>query len=411
MEYGLIGEKLGHSYSKEIHAQIGAYSYELKEIAREELDSFMTKKDFKGINVTIPYKQAVIPYLDSVDPNAMEIGAVNTVVNRGGKLYGWNTDFIGLKRLVERIGIKIDGSKVLVLGTGGTSRTARTVAKSLNAAKIVTVSRSASEDSVTYDEAYSRHADADFIFNTTPCGMFPNTNGSPIDVNRFANLQGVVDVIYNPLRTNLVISAQKNRISSEGGLFMLVQQAIAASEYFFDTKIDAQKSDQIFRTILSKKRNIVLIGMPGSGKTTVGKKLAKLLGRKFYDTDVLVTQKEKKTPAEIINEKGEEYFRNLESGVCAELSSITNGVVATGGGLVLREENVALLKQNGILVFLDRDIQKIRPTDSRPLSDSIEKLKTLYEKRKPIYTAAADFTVNSDESVQHSIQKIKEALL
>ncbi len=413
MNYGLIGEKLGHSYSKEIHNQIGDYDYVLKEIPRDELSDFMTKKDFKGINVTIPYKQDVIPFLDYVDDAAKEIGAVNTVVNRGGKLFGYNTDFIGLRNLILSENLDFEGKKVLILGTGGTSHTARAVSKSLKASEIFIVSRTKHADLknvITYDEARTLHSDARFIINTTPCGMFPKIEESAVNPENFPNLEGVIDVIYNPLRTKLVVSAQNCGVKAKGGLFMLVGQAVSAAEFFFDKKIDTGETKRIYNKILSEKQNIVLIGMPGSGKSTVGKELSRVLNRKFYDTDKMITEKEKMPPSQIINEKGEKVFRDAETDACRELSTMTNLVIATGGGTILRGENVTLLKNNGIVFFIDRDIEKIRPTKNRPLSDSLEKLKAIYDVRYPIYTKACDFHIESDDNISHTIKKIMELI-
>lgn len=416
MNYGLIGEKLGHSFSKEIHALIGSYDYELKEIVSTDLPAFMQQKEFKGINVTIPYKQDVIPFLNSIDKAAQEIGAVNTVVNREGKLSGYNTDFIGLKRLILSQGLKLDGKKVLILGTGGTSRTARAVAKALNAKTILTVSRSAkpgddkadsiSQSVISYQDAAALHNDCDIIINTTPCGMFPKIDDSPIDLSPFTKLSGVIDVIYNPLRSRLVLQAQEKKIIAAGGLYMLVQQAIAASEYFFDTTYSDDEADRIYKTILNKKQNIVLVGMPGSGKTTVGKKLAQKLNRKFYDTDVVITEKEGTTPAEIIRTRGEQAFRDIESSVCRELASEQGVIIATGGGAVLRKENVFNLKKNGLLFFIDRPLEAIKPTDDRPLSSSEDKLRQVYEYRYPIYTREADYHIVSDNILEHTIEKV-----
>lgn len=416
MNYGLIGEKLGHSFSKEIHALIGRYDYELKEIVSTNLPAFMQQKEFKGINVTIPYKQDVIPFLNSIDKAAEEIGAVNTVVNRDGKLSGYNTDFIGLKRLILSQGLKLDGKKVLILGTGGTSRTARAVAKALNAKTILTVSRSAkpgddkgnsiSQSVISYQDAAALHNDCDIIINTTPCGMFPKIDDSPIDLSPFTKLSGVIDVIYNPLRSQLVLQAQEKKIIAAGGLYMLVQQAIAASEYFFDTTYSDDEADRIYKTILNKKQNIVLVGMPGSGKTTVGKKLAQKLNRKFYDTDVVITEKEGTTPAEIIRTKGEQAFRDIESAVCRELASEQGVIIATGGGAVLRKENVSNLKKNGLLFFIDRPLEAIKPTEDRPLSSSEDKLRQVYEYRYPIYTRETDYHIVSDNILEHTIEKV-----
>lgn len=411
MEYGLIGEKLGHSYSKEIHNLIGNYEYELKEISKTNLEVFMTEKKFKGINVTIPYKQSVIPFLDYIDEPAREIGAVNTVVNRSGKLYGYNTDFVGLKKLILSQKIEIKGKKVLVLGTGGTSKTATAVLKSLEAAEIIIVSRKKSQETVTYEEAVSCYDDARIIVNTTPCGMFPNIDAEPIHLEAFKNLEAVIDVVYNPLRTRLVIQAQQKNIKAAGGLYMLVYQAISAAEYFFEEPVDACKADKIYQNLLLHKQNVVLTGMPGSGKSTVGKQLAFELSRKYFDTDEIITELYKKTPAQIIMEEGENSFREKEAFVCRNLADKTDAVISTGGGAVLKNENVIHLKNNGIIFFLDRSIENLLPTDDRPLSDSMEKLIKLYKIRHPIYIANADFCVKNDGEVTETVTKIKQELI
>jgi len=406
MEYGLIGEKLGHSFSKEIHNQIGDYDYVLKEIPREELVSFIKGKDFKGINVTIPYKSDVIPYLDFVDENAKQIGAVNTVVNKKGKLYGYNTDFIGLKRLILSMKLDLNQKKVLILGTGGTSKTAGAVAKNLGAASIFIVSRKESENTITYEEAVKQHSDAQIIINTTPCGMFPSIEGCPIELSSFTQLQGLVDVIYNPLRTNLVLAAQEKKIKAQGGLYMLVQQAIAAAELFFDRELFNSRGDAIYKNLLGKKQNIVLTGMPGSGKSTVGKEIAKKLNMTLFDTDKEILRLTGKAPSQIITEEGEEKFRQIESDVCKELSLKNNVIIATGGGAVLRKENIIHLKHNGKIFFIDRDLENICPTENRPLSNSKDKLEALYKVRYPIYTSTADFHIKSDNNIQNTVQSI-----
>ncbi|MBR5646129.1 MAG: hypothetical protein IKX23_05765 [Treponema sp.] len=406
MKYGLIGEKLGHSFSKEIHNQLGSYDYVLKEIPKDELDAFMKAKDFAGINVTIPYKKDVIQYLDFIDDNARQIGAVNTIVNRDGKLFGYNTDFTGLQKMIVNEGIKLKDKKVLILGTGGTSRTAHAVAESLQTGEILCVSRSEKEDTITYEQAVKEHNDAQIIINTTPSGMFPSVDSKPIELNSFKKLEGVVDVIFNPLRTRLVIEAQKKGIKACGGLYMLVQQAVSASEFFFDRTIATSRTNEIYSLIISKKQNIVLTGMPGCGKSTAGKKLSEKLSMPYFDTDEEITKREWKTPAQIINERGEDQFRILEEEIIRELSLKNNVIISTGGGAVLRKQNIFHLKNNGLIFFIDRKIENIRPTSDRPLSDSQEKLKKVFDFRYPLYCAAADFTVTSDEVIEHTVNKI-----
>lgn len=410
MEYGLIAERLSHSFSKEIHARLADYDYELKELSTEELDAFMTKKEFKAINVTIPYKSQVIPYLDSIDSAAEKIGAVNTVVNKDGKLYGFNTDYLGMKALAEKSGIEIKNKKVLILGSGGTSKTAFAVASDMEAKSIYTVSRKKSADSITYSEAYEKHRDAEIIINTTPCGMFPSISGCAIDVSAFESLEGVIDAVYNPLSTDLVLNAKDRGAKAVGGLYMLVAQAVFACEKFLDKSFSRQTIDKVYDEILALKQNIVLIGMPSSGKTTVGKSLADGLNRKFYDTDVLIEEKTGLHPSVIIKEQGEEAFRNIESEVVAQISAVSGAVIATGGGAVLRDKNRNNLSKNGVVWFLDRPLSKLITTSDRPLSSDRLSLEKRYKERYPIYTAAADFTVSGEKSVEETVSFIKKEM-
>lgn len=391
-KYGCIGKKLTHSFSKEIHAKLADYAYDLIELAEEELAPFFEKKDFAAINVTIPYKQTVIPYLDSISEVAERIGAVNTIVNRDGKLCGYNTDYYGMKALIERIGIDLTGKKVLVLGTGGTSKTARVVAADLGAAEILTVSRRKTDHYITYEEAVQEHADANVIINTTPSGMYPDCESRPIDITEFTQLIGVVDAVYNPLCTNLVLDAKQRGIKAEGGLYMLIMQAVVAVERFLDTRIAKEVADRVFASIFASKENVVLIGMPGSGKSTVGKCL-NIEGFEFVDTDEESEKRCGCSIKELIQEKGEAYFRALETEVIREVSSMNCRIISTGGGAVLKEENVRALKRNGKLYFLNADLSRLQATDSRPLSDTQEKLARLYTERMSLYTGTADVVV------------------
>lgn len=272
-KYGCIGKKLTHSFSKEIHSMLADYVYELIELDENEIEEFFSEKEFNAINVTIPYKQTVIPYLDSISDVAKRIGAVNTIVNKDGKLCGYNTDYYGMKALVVKAGIDLSNKKVLILGTGGTSRTARVLTEDMGAAEILTVSRSKRENYITYDEAVKEHSDAGVIINTTPSGMFPDCDSQPIDISVFNKLEGVVDAVYNPLRTNLVLDAKAKGIKAEGGLYMLVMQAAVAVEKFLGAEISETVSDNVFASVFASKENIVLTGMPGSGKSTVGRLL------------------------------------------------------------------------------------------------------------------------------------------
>lgn len=400
MIYGCIGEHLKHSFSKEIHNCLADYEYELCEISKDCLDAFMKRHDFRAINVTIPYKEAVIPYLDCVDKAAKEIGAVNTVVNKNGKLYGYNTDFYGMRMLISHAGIELQNKKVAVLGTGGTSKTARAVANSLSAREIVTVSRTKSTDTVTYEELYKNHQDLDVIINTTPLGMFPNNFTKPVDITNFPKLSGVIDAVYNPLKTALILDAQKHGIKAEGGLYMLVAQAVLASEIFLDKKYDKEKLDEVFEKIERQKENIILVGMPSSGKSTIGKEIAKRLGRAFYDTDELIAQKSAMTIPDIITSLGEEKFRELESDVVNEISKATGVIIATGGGVVLKDENIRVLSQNGRIYFLDRPLELLLPTKDRPLTSTKEALIKKYNERYGIYEKSADVKIDASGDVE-----------
>ena len=407
MQYGCIGEKLSHRFSKIIHNELCDYEYELKEIPRDKLDSFMKQRDFKAINVTIPYKQAVIPYLDFISDTAKSIGAVNTVVNKGGCLCGYNTDFSGMTALIKRNNIEISSKKVLVLGSGGTSKTAVAVAKSLGALSVYRVSRSGNDGALTYEQAYDLHRDAQIIINTTPCGMYPNIGKSAVDISRFPLLSGVVDAVYNPLKSHLVVEAQKAGIPAVGGLYMLVAQAAFAAEKFTGANITTEETERVYKKLLKSKENIVLIGMPGCGKTTIGKAAAAELNMSFIDTDDEIVKEAEKEIPRIFEEAGEDGFRELESEIIARVSAVQGAVIATGGGAILRQRNIDLLKENGIIVFIDRPLEKLVTTDNRPLSKTRELLKKRYDERYGLYNKAADITVKADDNLRTNITEVK----
>ena len=396
MKYGLIGEHLTHSFSKVIHEQIGDYVYEIKEIEPQNVDAFMKQKDFCAINVTIPYKETVMPYLDYIDSSALQIGAVNTVVNKNGKLYGYNTDYFGMKALISKINLEIKDKKVLIIGTGGTSKTATAVTKDLGAKEIIYVSNIAVNGAYTYEEIYSSHTDIQVIFNTSPVGMYPKNEGMPIDIDKFPYLEGVLDVVYNPIRTNLVIKAQSKGLVSQGGLYMLGAQAVYAYEYFMDTQVDKTVCDTVYNTVLKQKDNIVLTGMPSSGKTTVGKILANLTGKTFVDTDDEIVKRINMDIPSYFEKFGESEFRKIESEIIKEFSVKNNQIIATGGGAILKDINVNYLKQNGNIYFLNRSLENLIPTNDRPLSSSIEALKKRYDERYHIYTSTADVIIDGN---------------
>lgn len=405
MIYGLIGKTLKHSFSKEIHERLG-YGYELCELAPDELDAFFEKKAFAGINVTIPYKEKVIKYLDEIDEGAKAIGACNTIVNKNGKLCGFNTDFLAAKSLIKRQGVPIKGKKALILGTGGTSKTYYHVLKSLEAGEIYKVSRTPEQGEISYEDTLKLHSDADIIANTTPVGMYPNADEMPINPDSFGKLSLVVDAIYNPLRTKLVLTTQKKGIKAVGGLYMLAAQGVYASEIFGKSKASEEVIDKIYSSLLKQKQNIVLIGMPGSGKST----MAELLNADFIDTDREIEKKYGMSPKEIIESFGEADFRQKESAVIEELSPKTGTVIATGGGSVLSQKNVINLKKNGILIYLYAPLERLTATDDRPLSKNPQMLEKLYNERKDIYSSACDIQIDASGTVEETLEKLTEAI-
>ena len=363
----MLGEKLGHSFSPRTHKMIGEltgspYTYELYEKAPSEVGAFVKSGDWEGLNVTIPYKQTVIEYCDELSDAARRIGAVNTLVRRDGKIIGYNTDYIGFKRSLELAGVSASGKKALVLGTGGASKAVCCALEDMGA-EVVLVGRTSP---VNYENIHE-HDDAELIVNTTPVGMYPKTGASPLFPATFPNLEWAVDIIYNPLRTNFLCQAKRAGLKTLSGLAMLILQAIATSEHFFDTKIDESVYEKIKSELVSEKQNIVLIGMPGVGKTTCGMMLASELGKEFYDIDKMIVDMTGKEIPEIFEEGGEDGFREIESQVVCDLSAVTGAVIACGGGVVTREENYYKLAENGKLVFLNRDIT-VLPTDGRPIS-------------------------------------------
>lgn len=410
MKYGLIGEHLKHSYSCEIHAQIADYEYELHELPPSGLGGFLKKREFNAINVTIPYKQDVIPYLDEISDTAKRIGAVNTIVNRNGRLYGDNTDFAGMLALAKHIGVDMKGRKVLILGTGGASKTGHALAEYMGAQSVYYVSRSGKNGSITYEQAVTEHSDAQIIINATPVGMFPKQDGRPIDISAFPKLEGVIDAIYNPLRTNLILDAQERGIPAEGGLYMLSAQAVHASAVFRDIPLDESLVDKAFKSVKNDKQSIVLIGMPSSGKTTVGRILAEKCGKQLADTDEYIVRKIGMPISDFFAKHGEAEFRKIEKETVAELSATGGRIIATGGGAVLDAENVRALKQNGVLVFLDRRPENLIATDDRPLASRRSALEKLYAERYDIYCAAAELHIDANTTPEAEADAILKEL-
>ncbi len=405
LKCGLIGKTLGHSYSPQIHAELADYDYSLFELKESELEEFLRSDSFRGANVTIPYKITVMQYLDEISHEAARIGSVNTIVRgTGGKLKGYNTDYYGFGYMIDSAGIAVEGKKVLVLGSGGASLTVQTLLADRGAREVVVISRSGENNYSNLD----RHRDADVIVNTTPVGMYPHNGISPVSLDRFTNLSGVADIIFNPAKTALILDAEEHGIKCAGGLTMLVAQAKAASEYFTGSKIDDAEIERITAQIERQTKNIALVGMPGCGKSTVGKVIGKKTGREFVDLDAVIAEKAGMPIPEIFAKYGEGHFRDLETEVLREVSKRSSLVIATGGGTVIREENRRLLRQNSTVVFIRRDIADL-PKDGRPLSQA-NALEDLYKARLPFYLDAADLEIELGETPEDSANKILESV-
>ena len=406
MEYGLIGERLGHSYSPQIHAHLADYSYVLKALPPEELDGFLAARSFKGLNVTIPYKQAVVPHCAELSEEAKEIGSVNTLVVRpDGSMIGHNTDIGGFIYMLRQAGIDPAGCKAVILGSGGTSLTAQTALRRMGAREIIVVSRSGP---VTYDDLYALHADAEILINTTPVGMYPKTGLSAVELDRLPAVRGVADVIYNPEKTKLILDAMDKGIPCVSGLPMLVAQAREAAEWFTGKSIDASNVEKIVGEIKSQTLNLVLIGMPGCGKSTLGSLLSEMTGRPLIDCDAEIVKRAGMPIPEIFAQYGEAHFRDLESQVIQDVCSASGCIIATGGGAILRSENVRAIRQNGRVCFIRRDVALL-PRDGRPLSSaSDDAVARLWEQRRDRYHAAADFIIDNDGAPECAAQRIQE---
>lgn len=405
LKCGLLGEKLGHSYSPQIHSMLADYEYKLFEKSPEELEDFLKSGEFDGLNVTIPYKKSVMPYCAELSPTAAQIGSVNTIVRRSdGSLYGDNTDAFGFENLIVHNGIEVKGKKALVLGTGGASVTAQAVLKNLGASEVVVISRRG-EDNY---ENIAKHADAEIIANTTPVGMYPNNGKAAVDLTQFPKLSGVLDVVYNPARTALLLQAEKLCIPCAGGLYMLVSQAKRSCELFTGKSIPDSEIDRIERVLSHQMQNIVIIGMPGSGKTAVSTMLAERLGRKIFDTDTIVSEKAGMTIPEIFAAQGEVGFRKLETESTAEVGKLSGNIISTGGGVVTVADNYELLHQNGVIVWIERDTNKLA-RDGRPISLSSD-LNELYAARLPLYERFADIKADNNGDINDTVNAIMEMI-
>lgn len=401
--YGLLGETLGHSFSPQIHACLGDYEYKLFEVAPGDLGDFLRSGSFEGLNVTIPYKKAVMPYLAEISENAKAIGSVNTItVLPNGTLRGDNTDYDGFLYLVRRSGIAVNGKKALVLGTGGASLPVKKVLSDLGAREIISISRMGENNYQNLE----KHFDADLIVNTTPVGMYPNNLQSPLSLEGFTQLSGVLDIVYNPQKTQLILDAEQRGIPAFSGLTMLVAQAKRAAELFLNTNIDDRKNDEIYETLSRQMKNIVLVGMPGCGKSTVGKALAKRLSRPFFDADQEIVKRAGKSIPEIFQTEGEAGFRKIETEVLFDLCRQSGAVIATGGGAVTVPKNHGILRQNSLVVFINRDIA-VLPTNGRPLSEQND-LHEMFRQRLPLYRAVCDYEVDGNSEIQTVTDRVAE---
>lgn len=404
MNCGLLGEKLGHSYSPQIHKQLGAYSYSLFEKSADQLEDFLKNGDFHGLNVTIPYKKAVIPYCAELSPQAKRLGAVNTIVRRAdGSLVGHNTDYFGFRSMAERTGISFAGKKVLVLGSGGASNTVCAVMEELGA-NVVVISRKGENNY----ENIGIHRDCSVIVNATPVGMYPNTGVSPVNLYMFPKLEGVLDLVYNPAKTKLLLDAEYRNLKTENGLWMLVAQAKESAQWFTGQEIPDDVIPDIHRLLKNQTENVILIGMPGCGKSTVGRLLAEKTGKTFMDADKCIEEAAGCTIPEIFAAQGEKGFRKTETQVLSELGKKSGLVIATGGGCVTRPENEPLLQQNGTVIWIERSIDAL-PVDGRPLSQT-NNLADMYRIRKPMYQHFAQYTVSNDETPQKTADAIMRIL-
>ena len=414
MEYGLIGSKLGHSYSKIIHEMLCGYRYDLCPLpTEEEARAFLTRRAFKAINVTIPYKRLVMGYCSYIDPCAKAIGAVNTVVNRNGLLYGYNTDYLGFAYLADAHGVEFAGRTVLILGTGGTHNTTSAVAKDKGAARVLTVSRHPDPEKGELSYAEAVHSGADIVINTTPAGMYPNVGVCNLDVAAMPGLEAVLDVVYNPDKTELILRAEEAGVPvAVGGLEMLVAQAVYAAEYFLDRKFDDAPAEirAITAQLRKEQLNVALIGMPSCGKTTIGRALADRLGKRFVDLDEEIVRAAGRSIPDLFAAEGEDGFRAREVEQTARFAREGRQVLSCGGGIVKRPENLRALRQNGVVLFIDRPLDALTVGGGRPLSTSAEALKTMEAQRRPLCLAAADAVIPNETTVADAVAAALEAL-
>lgn len=397
-EFGLLGKSLKHSYSPRIHDMLGEYTYKLFEREEDEVEDFIKNESWRGLNVTIPYKKTVLPYLTKISDVAKEAGSVNTIFKIDDQIYGENTDVYGFMEMVKKSGIDVCQKKTLVLGSGGASCAVVKGLKDLGAMPLI-ISRSGENNY----ENIKLHEDAQIIVNTTPLGMYPKVGVKPLDLSIFNKLDAVYDIIYNPARTELVLQAEKLGIPAFGGLYMLVAQAMKSAELFMGGTVSEEETDRIYKTLSIEMTNIILIGMPGCGKSSIARELGRILNREVVDSDEVIMQEAGRKPSDIIKESGEDEFRRIESEIIARIGMESGKIIATGGGAILREGNYDSLHQNGTIFWIRRDIEML-PTNDRPLSEGVD-LNELFQKRKPFYEKFSDYSV-SNENLNEAAKEI-----
>lgn len=409
MRYGLIGEKLGHSFSKQIHETLADYTYELIELQKNEVETFIKQKDFAALNVTIPYKQTVIPYLDYIDDKAKEINAVNTIVNRNGKLYGYNTDYLGFKYMCNFHNINFNNKKVIVIGNGGAAQAIKAAVNEANPKSLIIVDIIKNNECISYEEL-DKHYDANIIINTSPVGMYPNTYKQAIDLINFDQCEAVIDVIYNPLRTQICVQAKNLNMINVNGLEMLIAQAKYAVEFFLDKTIEDKCINDIYTKMLLDMKNIVLVGMPSCGKTTISSLLSKQLNKELIDIDEQIVKTTNSDIPTIFKLEGETSFRKYEHNCIQEVAKQTNKIISTGGGAILDKTNIDALKMNGIVIFIDRDLDKLISIDpNRPLLNNSDAITNLYINRIELYNNYSDIVIKNNGTLEECIEDLMEA--
>lgn len=408
MKLGLIGHPLGHSWSPAIHRDLIHEDYQLYDLNREELDAFLKAREFDGLNVTIPYKETVIPYLDELDPDAEKIGAVNCIVNDHGRLKGYNTDCIGFEEMLKHHQIDPSGKKIAILGSGGASKAVVQALHHLGGHPVV-ISRKKKDGVLTYEELYEREKEFSLLVNATPVGMFPQCDEVPVNVQKFHSLEAVVDIVANPLRTRLCFEAKCMGLRTCGGFEMLVRQALAADELFLKKRLDPSLVSDCMNHLLAERRNIVLIGMPTSGKTTIAKELGRILHKEPVEMDDAIEKKLGMRISQCFAEKGEAYFRAVETQVAGEHRRGRGEIISCGGGVIKTPETMRYLSENGLVILITRNLNQLYPSDNRPLASSSEAVRKLYEERKPLYERYRDITIDNSGTMEKTIHEILKA--